>query len=170
MVDIRDQGDKGVIFSQWEDMLDVVQTALVANGVGFVRADTRRAIGDCVSQFRSATMTVLLLNVKNGAEGLTLLEATHIFMVEPLLNHGLDMQAISRIHRIGQLRRTFVHRYLIDETIEMKIDRMREEHHLDEEAIEESLHEGCKSTIRAGGIDGGFQSQEEVMKLLRLDD
>ena len=27
---------------------------------------------------------VLLLIVKNGAEGLTLVEATHIFMVEPL--------------------------------------------------------------------------------------
>jgi hypothetical protein len=34
----------------------------------------------------------MLLNVKNGAEGLTLLEATHVFMIEPLLNCGLDSQ------------------------------------------------------------------------------
>jgi hypothetical protein len=35
-----------------------------------------------------------LLNVKNGAEGLTLVEATHVFMVEPLLNCGLDSQGM----------------------------------------------------------------------------
>jgi E3 ubiquitin-protein ligase SHPRH len=166
ILDIRDQGDKGIVFSQWEDMLDIVQSALVENGVDFVRADSRRAMGDSVVRFRAPSVTVLLLNVKNGAEGLTLLEATHCFMVEPILNAGLDAQAISRIHRIGQRRRTYVHRYLVEGTIETKIDSIREEHQMDEESIEEALNEGRKSIIGAGGIDGGFGNQEEVMQLL----
>ncbi|GKY93405.1 hypothetical protein MPSEU_000308100 [Mayamaea pseudoterrestris] len=170
VLDVRDQGDKGIVFSQWEDMLDIVQSALVANEVGFVRADSRRSIGDSVVRFRDPSVTLLLLDVKHGAEGLTILEATHCFMVEPILNAGLDAQAISRNFRIGQCRRTYVHRYLIEGTIETKIDKIREEHQIDEEALEEALNEGRKSVIGGGGIDGGFSSKSEVMELLSLDD
>lgn len=169
ILDLRDSGDKGVVFSQWEDMLDIVQSALVENEVSCIRAGSRRDIGDSVSRFRSPGVTVLLLNVKNGAEGLTLLEATHVYIIEPWLNTALDSQAISRVLRIGQRRRTYVHRYLMKNTIEMKIDKLREEHQQDEEAIEESLNVGRKAAINAGGIDGGFGSEQEVMDLLAID-
>lgn len=92
VLDIRDLGEKGVIFSQWEDMLDIVQQALLENGVNLARASSLRNIGLSTQQFRSPDCTVLLLNVKNGAEGLTLVDATHVFLVEPLLNYGLDSQ------------------------------------------------------------------------------
>jgi E3 ubiquitin-protein ligase SHPRH len=77
-------------------MLDIVEEALKANGVEYVRAKTLRKMGDCVKIFRSSHCAVLLLNVKSGAEGLTLVEATHVFMIEPLLNGGLDSQGRSR--------------------------------------------------------------------------
>lgn len=92
ILSIRDASEKGVVFSQWEDMLNIVQQALAENGVEWVRPSSAKKIGDSVRQFRSEACTVLLLNVKNGGEGLTLLEATHVFMVEPLLNCGLDSQ------------------------------------------------------------------------------
>jgi E3 ubiquitin-protein ligase SHPRH len=95
VMDVSDRAEKSIVFSQWEDMLDVVEEALIANGVQYVRAKTLRKIGDVVKAFRSAHCAVLLLNVKNGAEGLTLVEATHVFMIEPLLNCGLDSQGIS---------------------------------------------------------------------------
>lgn len=166
VMDVRDAGDKCLIFSQWEDMLDIVQEALNANQVGFVRAPSLRRMGECTDQFRLPTSTALLLNVKNGAEGLTLIEATHIFMIEPLLNHGLDSQAISRIHRIGQSRRTYVHRYLVADTVETKIDALREEH--SGENLEDSIQSVRSSQYRAGGIDGGF-SKEELLDLLQLE-
>jgi E3 ubiquitin-protein ligase SHPRH len=101
VLDVSDRAEKCIVFSQWEDMLDIVEEALKANGVEYVRAKTLRKIGDCVKVFRSSHCAVLLLNVKNGAEGLTLVEATHVFMIEPLLNCGLDSQGKSR-------RRAFV--------------------------------------------------------------
>ena len=94
VMEVSDRAEKSIIFSQWEDMLEVVEQALIANGVEYVRVKTVRKIGECVKVFRSSDCTVLLLNVKNGAEGLTLVEATHVFMVEPLLNCGLDSQGI----------------------------------------------------------------------------
>jgi E3 ubiquitin-protein ligase SHPRH len=103
VLDIRDANEKGVIFSQWEDMLNIVQQALTENGVEWVRPTSAKKIGDAVRRFRSDTCTTLLLNVKNGGEGLTLLEATHVFMVEPLLNSGLDSQGTTE--RLLLLRR-----------------------------------------------------------------
>jgi E3 ubiquitin-protein ligase SHPRH len=168
VLDIRDKGEKGVIFSQWEDMLDIVQEALSDNGVLLARATSLRHIGSRSELFlRDRACTVLLLNVKNGAEGLTLLEATHVFMVEPLLNCGLDSQAINRVHRIGQHKKTYVHRYLMADTIEMKIDQLRVEHLDEEEQLEDSIHESKATMIRAGGIDGGFRSEQELLSVLQ---
>lgn len=168
VLDIRDKGEKGVVFSQWEDMLDIVQQAMMENGVSFARATSMRQIGSSSETFlRDRDCTLLLLNVKNGAEGLTLLEATHVFMVEPLLNCGLDSQAINRVHRIGQNKKTYVHRYLIEDTIEMKIDKLRAEHQ-EEDQLEDSINESKKpGTIRAGGIDGGFRSEQELLSVLQ---
>lgn len=61
---------------------------------------------------------------------MNLIEATHVFLVEPILNADEEMQAIGRVHRIGQTRETFVHRFItkktIEETIHSKIVQERE--------------------------------------------
>ena len=86
VMDVSDLGEKSIVFSQWEDMLEVVEQALVVNTIKYVRAKSLARIGEALKKFRSNECTVLLLNVKNGAEGLTLVEATHVFMVSTLLS------------------------------------------------------------------------------------
>ena len=164
---VSDLGEKSIVFSMWEDMLDVVEEALNMNRVTYVRATSLAKIPESTKRFRCRDCSVLLLNVKNGAEGLTLVEATHIFMVEPLLNCGLDAQAINRVHRIGQRSKTTVHRYLIADTIEMKIDKFRMEHQ--EDQLEDSISEVRKQAFKAGGIDGGFCSREELLQILQIE-
>jgi E3 ubiquitin-protein ligase SHPRH len=56
---------------------------------------------------------VLLLLIQHGANGLNLLEAQHVVLVEPLLNPAAEAQAVSRVHRIGQEKRTLVHRFIV---------------------------------------------------------
>ena len=56
---------------------------------------------------------VLLMLVQHGANGLNLLEAQHVILLEPLLNPSAEAQAISRIHRVGQDKSTFIHRFVV---------------------------------------------------------
>ena len=83
-----------------------------------------------------------------------------MFLLEPLINHSLDQQALSRVHRIGQTEKTFVHRYLIKDTIEEKINQIRyfrQVHDTDEPS------DGLRrrdNLISAGGLDGGFDIDE----------
>jgi hypothetical protein len=80
--------------------------------------------------------------------------------------YPLVFKAINRCCRIGQTRKTTVWRYLVEDTIETKIDKLRLEHQQDQ--VEDAISAGRKSTFKAGGIDGGFQSQEELFEMLRL--
>lgn len=59
------------------------------------------------------SIQVLLLLVRHGANGLNLLEAQHVILVEPLLNPAAEAQAVGRVHRIGQDKPTLVHRFLV---------------------------------------------------------
>ena len=71
--------------------------------------------------------------VIEGANGLNIIEATNVLMVEPLLHRyigkfrgnllcrAVEQQAINRIHRIGQTQQTKVWRFIVKNTIEEKV-------------------------------------------------
>jgi superfamily II DNA or RNA helicase len=55
----------------------------------------------------------VLLPFKSGSNGLNVVEASHVFLIEPLLNAAVEAQAIGRVHRIGQDKLTTIHRMIV---------------------------------------------------------
>lgn len=97
------------------------------NKVPYYRISQKKKFGLLLKQFKSRPVfTVLLLSLKFGGKGLTIIEATHVLLVEPSLNPGVEEQAVGRIHRIGQTNKTYVHHFIINDTIEEKIRQLKE--------------------------------------------
>lgn len=57
-----------------------------------------------IDMIQEGDVSVLLLLLRTCAKGLNLVEATHVFLVEPILNPAEELQAVGRVHRIGQTR------------------------------------------------------------------
>lgn len=118
----EDNDTKIVIFSTWELILNWIGEALKNNDIKFV-SKSSQPFHVTIETFKDYDkgITCLLLPLQLGSRGLNLVEATHVFLVEPILDASEEKQAISRIHRIGQTRKTFVHRFIMLDTIEETI-------------------------------------------------
>ncbi|KAI9348265.1 SNF2 family N-terminal domain-containing protein, partial [Zopfochytrium polystomum] len=116
-----------LVFSQWEQVLDILADGCRRNGIAVVRIDSgrtgpRRAREEATRRFiTDPAVDVMMLNSASQSSGLSLVQATHVFLVEPVARVGLEMQAISRVHRIGQTQKTHVHRHLIAGTVEERV-------------------------------------------------
>ncbi|XP_075154307.1 E3 ubiquitin-protein ligase SHPRH [Haematobia irritans] len=113
------QNLKILIFSQWIPILVAISAALKENDITFRIHKTPQTVEEFKNPQRN--ITCLLMPFVKGSKGLNLVEATHVFLVEPILNPGEELQAIGRVHRFGQTRATTVHRFIVDDSIEENI-------------------------------------------------
>ena len=124
------EGAKCLLFSQWDEMLSLLAKALEANGVSHRRLQGAQRLESTLDDFRRVpTVRALLLPTRSGANGLNLVEAQHVMLVEPLLNTAVEAQAVGRVHRMSQRHATTVHRFVVENTIEAAILGLRGQAH-----------------------------------------
>lgn len=120
-----DPSFKGVIFSQFTSFLDLVEVVLRRNHHAFVRLDGTTSQKDreaVLKEFATAPRRMLMLvSLRAGGVGLNLTAANHVWLLDCWWNSSTEDQAVDRIHRMGQTRPVFVHRFLIDDSIEDRI-------------------------------------------------
>ncbi|KAI9657505.1 MAG: hypothetical protein M1829_006915 [Trizodia sp. TS-e1964] len=140
----RYQGAKAIMFSQNNDFLGILGKALSGADIGFTSIKENKGI----EKFKNnANVVCFLLHARAHSSGLNLVNATHVFLCEPLLNTAIELQAIARVHRIGQNKPTTVWMYLIGGTVEEAIYRLsvkRRMAHIKSESmqlVEEDSHE-----------------------------
>ena len=114
----RDPGAKSIIFSQYRDFLDVLARAFSHFKIAYSTIDGKNGI----QKFRNDPhIECFFLHAKAQSSGLNLVNATHVFLCEPLINTAIELQAIARVHRIGQHSETTVWMYLVEGTVEKSI-------------------------------------------------
>ena len=113
-----DPGAKSIIYSQFKDYLEVLARAFERFRIGFSSIDKPNGI----EKFKQdPAIECFLLHSRAHSSGLNLVNASHVFLCEPLLNTALELQAIARVDRIGQHQETNVWLYLVDGTVEESI-------------------------------------------------
>ncbi|XP_064122069.1 E3 ubiquitin-protein ligase SHPRH-like [Macrobrachium nipponense] len=126
----KDPEAKILVFSSWNDVLDVIGDAFAQNGITYRALHQHSKFQTHLSAFKSSSqITALLIPISSGANGLNLIEARHVILVEPILNPAAELQAIGRVHRIGQTMETFVHRFIVKNTIEERMYKVIRGHH-----------------------------------------
>jgi TATA-binding protein-associated factor len=117
-----------LIFAQLKQMLDIVEKDLFKKHMPFVSFS--RLDGDVPTQARmpiverfnaNPSIDVLLLTVSVGGLGLNLTGANTVIFLEHDWNPQNDIQAMDRVHRIGQKKTVNVYRLITKGTLEEKI-------------------------------------------------
>lgn len=104
---------------------------------------------------------MLFLHARAHSSGLNLVNATHVFLCEPLINTAIELQAIARVHRIGQHQPTTVWMYLVEDTVEQSI--------YDISVTRRLAHMGQTATKDAMNDAANLESKIEMANTLELE-
>ncbi|KAJ5884727.1 hypothetical protein N7495_009237 [Penicillium taxi] len=142
------KGEKTLVFSQFTSMLDLLEIPIKREGLKYVRFDgtmNNEARNRAIQTFTDdPDCRIFLISMKAGNAGLNLTMANHVIMFDPFWNPYVELQAIDRCYRIGQTKKVFVHRILIQNSIEDRIIELQENKM---ELIEGALNEGGKYEV-----------------------
>lgn len=99
-------GDPLVIYAESRKFIEMLERQLEgSHRVGLVTGKQSAYQRErAVEQFQKGKLDVILGTLGAGAEGLTLTRANRIVIAQQSWSHGVNAQAIDRVHRIGQTR------------------------------------------------------------------
>ncbi|MFK2900172.1 DEAD/DEAH box helicase [Dyella jejuensis] len=125
---LREEGRQVLVFSQFTSMLTLITAALDKAELGHAvltgdTADRAKPVRD----FQSGASPILLASLKAGGVGLNLTAADAVIHYDPWWNPAVEMQAVDRAHRLGREHPVFVYKLLCDDTIEEKIEAMKDQ-------------------------------------------
>ncbi|KAK9837571.1 hypothetical protein WJX74_000576 [Apatococcus lobatus] len=119
------QGHRALVFTQTQQMLDILERAAEAAGLRYHRMDGTTPVSlrsRLVDDFNNnQAMDVFLLTTKVGGLGINLTGADRVLLYDPDWNPSTDMQARERAWRIGQKKEVTVYRLITSGTIEEKV-------------------------------------------------
>ena len=140
---IRRRREKAVVFSYRIDPLRELQHRILERWgpetapllLGEMDGEERER---AVTHFRSDERALALLaSTRVGGEGLTLVEANHVFLFNQWWNPSANDQARDRVVRIGQRRKVRIYRFCCRGTIEEALEQILEtKRGLFEDAVE----------------------------------
>jgi SNF2 family DNA or RNA helicase len=121
--EVLDGGHRVLVFSQFVQMLTLLQDRLRTEGIEYCYLDGSTVNrGEVVQRFQSsASIPVFLISLKAGGLGLNLTAADTVIHFDPWWNPAVEAQATDRAHRIGQTKVVTSYKLITRGTVEEKI-------------------------------------------------
>ena len=136
------EGRKVLLFSQFTSMLELIEEALKARDLPWVKLTGQSRNRDAIiDRFTSGEVPLFLISLKAGGVGLNLPQADTVIHYDPWWNPAVENQATDRAHRIGQKNRVFVYKLVAHGTIEERILALQER----KAALADSMYSGAQA-------------------------
>jgi superfamily II DNA or RNA helicase len=121
------EGRKILLFSQFTEMLGLIEEALPALGIPWVKLTGQSKNRDAIiDKFTSGEVPLFLISLKAGGVGLNLPQADTVIHYDPWWNPAVENQATDRAHRIGQTKNVWVVKLVAQGTIEERMLALQE--------------------------------------------
>jgi superfamily II DNA or RNA helicase len=129
LAEITQKGESALVFTQFLATFHRVEKVLKKQGISVFSMSggtSTRERERVLKRFQEETQgAVLLMTLKTGGVGLNLIKASYVFHLEPWWNPAAENQATDRAHRMGQKRSVQVFRYLMQDSVEEKIQTLK---------------------------------------------
>lgn len=162
---VTDQGRKVIVFSYFRSVLAAIAAALGDTALepitGDVSPERRQQI---VDDFTNRTSPVVLVaQIIAGGVGLNIQAASVVILAEPQVKPSMEEQAIARSHRMGQTRTVYVHRLLVEDSVDKRMLEIlaRKQKLFDDYAVGSTLKDAADAAIDPTGIE------EEALSITR---
>uniref|UniRef100_A0A061RSK4 Atp-dependent dna helicase ddm1-like n=1 Tax=Tetraselmis sp. GSL018 TaxID=582737 RepID=A0A061RSK4_9CHLO len=167
-------GHKVLIFSQMTKMLDLLDHYLEESGVRAARIDGSVQWEDrkrWIKDFNSdPDLKVFLLSTRAGGLGVNLTAADTVIIYDSDWNPHQDLQAMDRVHRIGQTRPVIVIRLATAHSVEGKmLSRAGSKMALERVVIKKGAFKGDNDLQSDPTKESGNMKAEELLELLKAD-
>jgi superfamily II DNA or RNA helicase len=122
--DLRANGHRALVFSQFVDFLSIIRKRFDAAGITYQYLDGSTPAAEranAVSRFQRGEGDLFLISLKAGGTGLNLTAANYVVLLDPWWNPAVETQAADRAHRIGQRNPVTVYRLVTNDTVEERV-------------------------------------------------
>lgn len=123
---LKQQGNRVVVFSGFKRTLDIVEDYFKYRDIKFLRVDgsTDRLVRTVnLAEFNkpNSPYFVLLMTTRAGGLGINAQSADTVILLDSDWNPQVDLQAMARVHRIGQKKPVHVYRLIANGTVEERL-------------------------------------------------
>lgn len=183
---LKERGHRVLIFSQFLDMLSVIEDFMDGMQLSYQRLDG--TMGSLEKQKRidqfnapDSSLFAFLLSTRAGGVGINLATADTVIILDPDWNPHQDIQAIARAHRIGQKKKVLCLQLTTRGSVEEKImqigrKKMALDHvvveqmdteNIEEQDLETILRFGAAELFKDDGADNDIRYDDaSIEKLL----
>lgn len=135
---------KTIVFSSFVSNLEFYKKWSIENKIDFCEltgATPQKERAYQVQKFQEQEGSKLFfISLKAGGVGLNITKASYVLFLDPWWNPFAEKQGIGRAHRIGQLNKVNVVRFITKNTVEEKIIRLQENKKLLSDALLDEQH------------------------------